>query len=51
MWEGAKRFRPDWFVDLHEGGGFHQENSKTVGSSVIVSRVPRPTPWLRSCWM
>ena len=40
LWECLKACRPDWLLDLHEGSGFHQKNSKTVGSTIIASRSP-----------
>lgn len=38
IWELAKRFEPDWLLDLHEGSDFHQINKKSVGSSIIPTK-------------
>lgn len=35
LWAFAKRCKPDWHVDMHEGYGFRAAGSKSVGSSVI----------------
>ena len=38
IWALAKRFEPDWLLDLHEGSDFHQINKKSVGSSIIPTK-------------
>tara|TARA_B100001115_G_scaffold152462_1_gene122515 strand:+ start:866 stop:2362 length:1497 start_codon:yes stop_codon:yes gene_type:complete len=38
IWTLAKRFEPDWVLDLHEGSDFHQINRKSVGSSIIPTK-------------
>lgn len=35
LWELAKKVRPQWVFDLHEGFDFHIANKGSVGSSVI----------------
>lgn len=35
LWEFIERQRPDWVLDLHEGFDFHQQNGRSVGSSII----------------
>jgi predicted deacylase len=40
IWTLAKKHRPDYVLDLHEGGGFRAAGSESVGSSII--RVPHP---------
>ena len=34
LWRFAKRTRPDWVIDVHEGFDFNRRNPKSVGSSV-----------------
>ena len=36
VWNLAWQHKPDWVLDLHEGFDFHQLNSRSVGSSIIV---------------
>ncbi len=38
IWALAKKHRPDWVLDLHEGSDFHQINKKSVGSSIIPTK-------------
>ena len=38
IWSLAKRFEPDWLLDLHEGSDFHQINNNSVGSSIIPTK-------------
>ena len=35
LWELARKLRPQWVFDLHEGFDFHIANKGSVGSSVI----------------
>lgn len=37
IWALVLEQKPDWLLDLHEGYDFHQVNSNSVGSSIIVS--------------
>ncbi len=37
LWSCIAEQKPDWVIDLHEGYGFHQQGSKSVGSSIIDS--------------
>lgn len=39
LWALVRRVEPDWILDLHEGFDFNQENPKSVGSTVLTSRV------------
>ena len=36
IWAWVQSWKPDWLVDLHEGGGIRAAGSSSVGSSVIV---------------
>ncbi|MED5417782.1 MAG: succinylglutamate desuccinylase/aspartoacylase family protein, partial [Verrucomicrobiota bacterium] len=38
LWTLARKLKPDWVVDLHEGYHFHQIQSKSVGSTILASR-------------
>jgi len=38
VWTFARKLKPDWVVDLHEGYHFHQIQSKSVGSTILASR-------------
>jgi len=40
IWKLLQEQKPDWLVDLHEGGGFHQLNSQSVGSSILGCYTP-----------
>jgi len=40
LWSFARRARPDWVIDVHEGFDFNRKNPKSVGSSV--TWVPHP---------
>jgi len=44
LWAFAKRSKPDWHVDMHEGYGFRAAGSKSVGSSVIHFRGSKAAP-------
>jgi len=44
LWAFAKRSKPDWHVDMHEGYGFRASGSKSVGSSVIHFRKSKAAP-------
>lgn len=35
LWAFIQEIRPDWILDLHEGGDFHARNPRSVGSSII----------------
>ena len=35
LWELARKVKPEWVFDLHEGFGFHISNTGSVGSSVM----------------
>lgn len=36
IWNVVLEYKPDWFLDLHEGYDFHIVNKNSVGQSVIV---------------
>jgi len=36
IWDFVRAQKPDWVVDLHEGGDFNSTNRSSVGSSIIV---------------
>lgn len=36
IWKVVLEYKPDWFLDLHEGYDFHIVNKNSVGQSVIV---------------
>ncbi len=38
VWDFVRAQKPDWVVDLHEGGDFNATNRSSVGSSIIVGR-------------
>lgn len=40
LWNLITQVKPDWVLDLHEGYHFHQQNPKSVGSTVIHSGSP-----------
>lgn len=40
LWSLIKTQRPDWLLDLHEGGDFRVRTPNSVGSSVIAADVP-----------
>ena len=42
IWELAQKFKPDWLIDLHEGYHFHKIQSKSVGSTILVSQPEGP---------
>ncbi len=35
IWKLVQKESPDWVIDLHEGGGWHRQNKRSVGSSII----------------
>lgn len=37
----AHRYRPSWYLDLHEANGLSQLNTKRVGQTLIISRGSR----------
>ena len=44
LWVFARRVKPDWHVDMHEGFGVRGAGSKSVGSSVIHFRRSKAAP-------
>ena len=40
LWSLVKTQRPDWLLDLHEGGDFRGQTTNSVGSSVIAADMP-----------
>lgn len=40
IWDLVRTENPDWLLDLHEGADFTQINSKSVGSSIIIAKLP-----------
>jgi hypothetical protein len=40
LWSLVKTQRPDWLLDLHEGGDFRGQPTNSVGSSVIAADMP-----------
>ncbi|AZK49031.1 succinylglutamate desuccinylase/aspartoacylase family protein [Paenibacillus lentus] len=37
LFEAAKRYRPSWYLDLHEANGLSQRNAKVLGQTLITN--------------
>lgn len=48
IWNVVVKYKPDWFLDLHEGYDFHIVNKNSVGQSVIVYPTGNSTSVARS---
>lgn len=35
IWDIVKKYKPNWLIDMHEGWGYHNIDSSSVGQSVI----------------
>ncbi|MNO12305.1 Succinylglutamate desuccinylase / Aspartoacylase family protein [compost metagenome] len=38
VFELARRYQPDWYLDLHEANGLSQTNRRRVGQTLMISR-------------